>query len=237
MVTPNAGGRTYSINFFHEPLQLQMFRKQDGALALVLISLVDDPEDISLAFTLEDYDSAYTLFDLYENRNGVRRLVAGDIPLHNGYPMTTDMAYKDLVIFEAVPKCPTERADCNTQANDGCEVDTQMDEKHCGACDAACPVASNAIATCAGGNCSLDCAAGWENGNGDWDDGCETALKDGDRGSMVGGCSCGQAGKQSGAVLWLLLGMLLCFVRSARVPLSRWHVCKDDSPTCPERRV
>lgn len=87
-----------------------------------------------------------------------------------------------LVLF---PGCPPADGPCQTSDDctrgrgccDGRCVDLQNDSKHCGACGAVCE-AANAVSTCRGGVCQLQCAAGWGNCNGNRADGCEQSLSD-----------------------------------------------------------
>jgi hypothetical protein len=71
--------------------------------------------------------------------------------------------------------CPAQRANCNTSAVDGCEVNLASDPAHCGACQQACAVA-NATAACAAGACAVGaCNPGFANCDGAAANGCETA--------------------------------------------------------------
>lgn len=71
--------------------------------------------------------------------------------------------------------------DCNVNTEkDGCEVDSRVDPRNCGACGVTCR-RPNGVNTCSNGECSLACAAGWADLNGppqpgQLDDGCETSL-------------------------------------------------------------
>jgi hypothetical protein len=82
----------------------------------------------------------------------------------------------------ASPTCASSRcgiacnagfADCNVDPGDGCETDTPMSVNHCGACNRVCPGGANARALCAGGICSLTCAAGYSDCDGNSANGCE----------------------------------------------------------------
>ncbi|MBK6697562.1 MAG: hypothetical protein IPG50_36070 [Myxococcales bacterium] len=55
--------------------------------------------------------------------------------------------------------CKGARADCNKRANDGCEVDTSSNPKHCGACGKTCSGGQ----VCASGKCSASCPTGLDN--------------------------------------------------------------------------
>lgn len=69
------------------------------------------------------------------------------------------------------------RATCTsgTLCGSSC-VDTTTDPGHCGGCGNACSSAPNALASCQGGSCALDCASGWASCDGDMGNGCEASL-------------------------------------------------------------
>ena len=65
---------------------------------------------------------------------------------------------------------------CDGNAANGCEVNTNTNNNHCGACGDACTLA-NASASCSSGSCQLvSCNAGWGNCDGNDANGCETNL-------------------------------------------------------------
>ncbi len=74
--------------------------------------------------------------------------------------------------------------DCNGdlgRSGDGCEIDGNSDELHCGGCGVQCPALPHVTATsCLVGVCGFDpardCDAGWTDCNGVTSDGCETQL-------------------------------------------------------------
>ena len=60
--------------------------------------------------------------------------------------------------------CDQGYADCDSQATNGCEVDTQTDVNNCGTCGTICPVGFAATgATCNGGTCAAVCNPGGNN--------------------------------------------------------------------------
>ncbi|MEZ4294996.1 MAG: hypothetical protein R3B70_08455 [Polyangiaceae bacterium] len=71
--------------------------------------------------------------------------------------------------------CAANQADCNANANDGCEIDLLASTANCGACGQAC---SNAHGTtsCSGGTCQPACSAGFGDCDSDPQDGCETPI-------------------------------------------------------------
>jgi hypothetical protein len=82
--------------------------------------------------------------------------------------------------------CPAQQANCNTDANDGCEVNLSTSPAHCGACQHAC-VVPNATAACSAGACAVGaCNAGFANCDGNPSNGCEVTL--GDDVSNCGAC-------------------------------------------------
>jgi hypothetical protein len=69
--------------------------------------------------------------------------------------------------------CAAPLADCNAQATDGCEVNTNTDEANCGTCGRVCN-ATNGAPTCSGGVCAaITCSANFGNCDGNVGNGCE----------------------------------------------------------------
>ncbi len=67
--------------------------------------------------------------------------------------------------------CPSGQTTCA-----GICVNTQTNVSNCGSCGNACPIAPNATPSCAGGNCSLVCNAGYGDCNINSVDGCEASV-------------------------------------------------------------
>jgi hypothetical protein len=86
--------------------------------------------------------------------------------------------------------CTPGTADCNADAADGCETNTQSDVTHCGACDVVCPGGPTPPPVCNSGLCGLDCADGKGDCNKDVSDGCETNLKTSDGNCGACGLTC-----------------------------------------------
>lgn len=87
--------------------------------------------------------------------------------------------------------CNTGFADCDGDAQNGCEAALQTDAQHCGACQDACSL-PHTMAACNGGACVVGtCAPGWGNCDGINSNGCERSLSDDPQ--NCGGCgqSCG----------------------------------------------
>jgi len=57
--------------------------------------------------------------------------------------------------------CDVGFADCNDDPADGCEVDLQADESHCGSCGNACSAPANATAACTDRLCEVICNDGY----------------------------------------------------------------------------
>ncbi len=84
--------------------------------------------------------------------------------------------------------CNAGFANCDMNAANGCEVNTNTTLAHCGRCDNACPTPANGAATCAAGMCGLGaCTTGFANCDANATNGCEvnTAVN----ASHCGGCN------------------------------------------------
>ena len=66
-----------------------------------------------------------------------------------------------LSIAAQVALCSEGLADCDGDAQNGCEAELMSSAAHCGACDSPC-LAVHGQATCVEGVCLLTCDAGWE---------------------------------------------------------------------------
>lgn len=72
--------------------------------------------------------------------------------------------------------CSAPFDNCNGLAEDGCEVDTHSDVRHCGGCGLTCAY-RNAVTSCETGACNfVRCENGWVDRNGSLLDGCEFAC-------------------------------------------------------------
>ncbi|MCU0657003.1 MAG: MopE-related protein [Polyangiaceae bacterium] len=72
-------------------------------------------------------------------------------------------------------ECDSGRADCDGNANNGCEVLTNENPLHCGGCGKVCS-SVNATPTCSNGVCQPICKAGFADCDGEPANGCETNL-------------------------------------------------------------
>ncbi|MBL8679786.1 MAG: hypothetical protein JNK05_11500 [Myxococcales bacterium] len=73
-------------------------------------------------------------------------------------------------------QCSTGFSDCDSNAANGCEVDTNNSPMNCGACGAMCPSPPSAVAVCSSAVCSFRCATGFSNCDGNSANGCEVPL-------------------------------------------------------------
>jgi hypothetical protein len=71
--------------------------------------------------------------------------------------------------------CPAGYADCNGDDRDGCETAINTPE-HCGSCKNACGAVANGTAACVSGKCAVKCAASYDDCDGKYENGCESAL-------------------------------------------------------------
>lgn len=71
-----------------------------------------------------------------------------------------------------VKECEAPYADCDGDPENGCEVNTATDSRHCGRCDEQCP-AVNGDASCEASECKIACDEGFTDCNADVVDGCE----------------------------------------------------------------
>jgi sugar lactone lactonase YvrE len=76
-----------------------------------------------------------------------------------------------------VSACSTGYADCNKTLDDGCEIHTTDDPKHCGGCSTDCGTPAHTTAACKTGTCTLGpCAAGFFDCDGTVSNGCECGF-------------------------------------------------------------
>lgn len=78
-------------------------------------------------------------------------------------------------------ECLPDYLDCDNRTNNGCEVLSTNDVRHCGACGVDCAVAGTELghfvsSTCINSTCSLLCLQGWRDCDGDFRNGCEVDL-------------------------------------------------------------
>ncbi len=86
----------------------------------------------------------------------------------------------------AIGSCNSGFLDCDGNAANGCEVNTNTDTAHCGRCGNVCPAPLGSTAVCALGTCSIACPTDRADCNGNAADGCEALLS--------GGLNCGRCG-------------------------------------------
>ena len=71
--------------------------------------------------------------------------------------------------------CDPNWSSCNSTLDDGCEADLLTDELNCGGCGTRC-TNSHGGNTCIGGECQPSCSTGWDDCDGNPNNGCETPL-------------------------------------------------------------
>ncbi|HQM10806.1 MAG TPA: hypothetical protein PK140_15495 [Polyangiaceae bacterium] len=85
--------------------------------------------------------------------------------------------------------CDAGWGNCDGNASNGCETNTNTAVNHCGDCGNTCPSRPHAKATCNNGSCGFVCDPGWENCDGSATNGCEVNTQ-----SSVNHCgACGKA--------------------------------------------
>jgi hypothetical protein len=85
-----------------------------------------------------------------------------------------------------VTSCTPPFQDCNSDASDGCEANTNSSVASCGKCGSACD-STHGTPSCAYGVCNIVCAQGFGNCDGDVANGCEDTTTTDDK-------NCGQCG-------------------------------------------
>ncbi len=115
-----------------------------------------------------------------------------------------------------IAACNETHQDCNQQAQDGCEVNTDTDPNNCGACDEVCDFL-NAAARCLDGVCSFEsCDPGFHDCDADLTNGCEVQSDDGCPDDPHIDCDgCGTNGQPNG-MLMIWLGSVGLLVLSRR---------------------
>ena len=74
-----------------------------------------------------------------------------------------------------MPVCTGSNLDCDGDVNNGCETDTNTDINNCGACAVQC-TNPNGVTSCSGGTCNPICNPGFDDCDGNPNNGCETDL-------------------------------------------------------------
>ncbi|WP_437967366.1 hypothetical protein WMF04_48795 [Sorangium sp. So ce260] len=91
--------------------------------------------------------------------------------------------------------CPEGFADCDGDAENGCEAALETSVESCGACGARCAGGDGATALCSAGACALACDAGRADCDGDAGNGCEARVSEDPR-------HCGACGVTCAAACW-----------------------------------
>ncbi|MGV3622997.1 MAG: MopE-related protein [Archangium sp.] len=74
-----------------------------------------------------------------------------------------------------IASCNAPFDNCDGNAMNGCEANTNTNLSHCGACNNACPTRNNAVSTC-NGSCGFTCNTGFTDLDGNAANGCEYAC-------------------------------------------------------------
>ena len=99
--------------------------------------------------------------------------------------------------------CESGYEDCNSDANDGCEIDTTSDVNNCTGCNNFCPSPANTTAACVGGVCGGQCTGTF--GDCTAQGGCETDLS-----NDTGSCGACQRACANGGVMTVACAAGLC---------------------------
>jgi len=75
-----------------------------------------------------------------------------------------------------VGACDAGTGDCDGVDANGCETTLSSDAENCGRCGNVCPAPAGASAVCVGSTCTVACASGFGDCDGDPENGCETSL-------------------------------------------------------------
>ena len=75
-----------------------------------------------------------------------------------------------------VGACDAGTGDCDGVDANGCETTLSGDAENCGRCGNVCPAPAGASAVCVGSTCTVACASGFGDCDGDPENGCETSL-------------------------------------------------------------
>jgi hypothetical protein len=88
-----------------------------------------------------------------------------------------------------IASCNVGFGNCDGNAANGCETNTQSSVNHCGACGTTCAAVANGTNACASGQCRIgSCNAGFADCNGLVSDGCETNTQ-------TNSANCGACGR------------------------------------------
>jgi len=130
----------------------------------------------------------------------------------------------------AVGSCDPGLGDCNLNAANGCEVNTQTALAHCGRCGNACPARANATTTCAAGACGFTCNAGFADCDMDATNGCEVDTRTSVTHCSRCGGSCAPA-NATGACAAGACGVATCSVGFADCDAAPGNGCEVDTRT------
>ncbi|MBI5481377.1 MAG: choice-of-anchor D domain-containing protein, partial [Deltaproteobacteria bacterium] len=115
--------------------------------------------------------------------------------------------------------CVANWGDCNDDPADGCEADLRITTDHCGTCAVGC-VNPHGTTLCQVGICRPSCAAGYDDCNGDPNDGCETNT-------LTSSSNCGTCGHVCGNPH----GTTGCVVGVCKPTCATWWADCDGDPS------
>jgi len=123
--------------------------------------------------------------------------------------------------------CTAPMADCDGDGS-SCETDVGSDSANCGACGAPCAFAASvdsphaSLDGCVDGSCSISCEVGWGDCDGDYANGCESALN-----TRLDCGACGEVCAVPGAVPSCATGT--CQIASC---IANYADCDGDGQSC-----
>jgi hypothetical protein len=136
----------------------------------------------------------------------------------------------------AIGRCDTGRGDCDMNADNGCETDTQTSVTHCGGCGRACNL-PNAGSACAAGVCAITtCNTGFADCDMSAANGCEvnTASDNVNCGMCGRRCAAGQICAAGACTFNCPTGQTACSDGCFTLASSTQHCGRCENP-CPAR--
>jgi hypothetical protein len=135
----------------------------------------DDPNGDTLSYQWSRQDTDWGLTDNgdtadLEAPNAYGQSTRVEVTVSDGYGASTTADFS-----VATASCSANRADCDNDASNGCEVNLLENADHCGACGSACTASDPSDKpVCESGACTTTCADGYTDCDGDGD--CESLM-------------------------------------------------------------